>query len=69
MHTEILGLSELGPWRKSSFSNPDGNDCVEVAFNSAVVGLRDSKNPDGPRLSFEHSQWIAFIGRTTDAAS
>ncbi len=55
-------------WRKSSFSNPDGNDCVEVAFGEAVVGLRDSKNPEGPRLAFDHSRWLAFIGKAAEAA-
>lgn len=37
----------LGEWRKSSFS-PNGGNCVELAYAGAV---RDSKNPDGARLS------------------
>lgn len=32
-------------WRKSSFSAPE-NACVEVS----AAAIRDSKNPDGPRL-------------------
>jgi hypothetical protein len=47
-------------WRKSSFSNPNGNDCVEVAVGQVAVGLRDSKDPDGPKLTFDHSRWLAF---------
>ena len=32
-------------WRKSSYSDTQGNECVEVAALSGAVGLRDSKNP------------------------
>jgi hypothetical protein len=38
-------------WRKSSYSNGTGN-CVEVAHSSLLVGVRDSKNPSGPILTF-----------------
>lgn len=83
MNTKAYGQDGFGPWRKSSFSEPngnncvevawrkssfsgpDGNECVEVAFGSTVVGLRDSKNPSGPRLNFEHSRWLAFIADAT----
>ncbi|GAA3039865.1 DUF397 domain-containing protein [Kitasatospora sp. NPDC127116] len=39
-------------WRKSSYSNGDG-DCVEVAEGIAgMVPVRDSKDPHGPALRF-----------------
>lgn len=39
-------------WRKSSYSGSSGDNCVEVASSSPVILLRDSKNPDGPSLTF-----------------
>ncbi|WP_434740842.1 DUF397 domain-containing protein [Micromonospora sp. SH-82] len=48
-------------WRKSSRSG-NGNNCVEVADNLPdVVGLRDSKDPTGPALTFEPAAWSRFV--------
>lgn len=48
-------------WRKSSRSDQDGGNCVEVALASTVVGVRDSKNPGGPALIFPERAWVAFL--------
>lgn len=48
-------------WRKSSKSGPQ-QECVETA--ELVDGrwlVRDSKDPDGPRLTFTPGEWRAFI--------
>ncbi|WP_307845263.1 DUF397 domain-containing protein [Planomonospora sp. ID67723] len=35
----------------------------EVADNlPGVVAVRDSKNPDGPKLVFAPAEWRAFVG-------
>ncbi|QLQ38598.1 DUF397 domain-containing protein [Micromonospora robiginosa] len=48
-------------WRKSTRSGTQG-DCVEVAGNLAgVVGVRDSKDPAGPVLTFTPDAWCAFV--------
>lgn len=48
-------------WRKSTRSNSQG-DCVEVADNLVgVVGVRDSKDPDGPVLSVGPAAWASFV--------
>lgn len=48
-------------WHKSSYSSQNGN-CVEAARNlPGIVAVRDSKNPDGPKLVFSHGQWRAFL--------
>ncbi|GAA4511338.1 DUF397 domain-containing protein [Nonomuraea ferruginea] len=49
-------------WRKSSRSGDSGGQCVEVASNlPGVVAVRDSKNPDGPKLTFTPAEWKAFL--------
>jgi hypothetical protein len=49
-------------WFKSSYSNGDGGDCVEVAGNiPGVVPVRDSKSPDGPALVVAASAWTPFV--------
>lgn len=37
-------------WTKSSYSGGDNNDCVELAQVPGLVGVRDSKDPHGPKL-------------------
>lgn len=37
-------------WRRSSHSDNLGGNCVELAAKPEGVGVRDSKDPDGPRL-------------------
>ncbi|MET8003872.1 DUF397 domain-containing protein [Nonomuraea glycinis] len=49
-------------WRKATRSNGNGGACVEVARNiPGIVAVRDSKNPDGPALVFNHDEWNAFL--------
>jgi hypothetical protein len=48
-------------WHKSSYSSQDGN-CVEVACNlPGVVAIRDSKNPDGPKLIVSLDEWRTLV--------
>jgi hypothetical protein len=54
-------------WRKSRRSGSNGGQCVEVATNLAgTVAIRDSKDPDGPKLTVTPAQWQAFLGRLRD---
>ena len=39
-------------WRKSSYSGDNGGACVEVGTAGPAVAVRDSKDPEGPRLAF-----------------
>ncbi|MEV1154441.1 DUF397 domain-containing protein [Micromonospora chokoriensis] len=47
-------------WRTSTRSGGDG-DCVEVAGFAESVGVRDSKDRQGPVLTFTPSAWAAFV--------
>lgn len=49
-------------WHKSSHSGDNGGDCVEVAACPGTVHVRDSKDPEGPALSFTAEAWTAFVG-------
>lgn len=51
-------------WRRSSYSNQAGGDCVEVAdgLPGRLVPVRDSKVPYGPALVFGAGSWEAFVG-------
>lgn len=51
-------------WFKSSRSGPNCDNCVEVAFVPGAVGVRDSKNPTGPALTFGRGDWHTFVGGT-----
>jgi hypothetical protein len=49
-------------WRKSTRSGNGGSTCVEVAKNlPGVVGVRDSKDQQGPVLAFTPGAWRAFV--------
>lgn len=47
-------------WRKSTYSNADGN-CVEVAIRSGAVAVRDSKDCTGRVLTFGPMEWREFL--------
>jgi hypothetical protein len=59
LHAPVTGTET--EWIKSSYSTSDGPDCVEVATASAHILVRDSKNPDGPRLTLAPTAWTAFL--------
>ncbi|TYK49380.1 DUF397 domain-containing protein [Actinomadura decatromicini] len=40
----------IATWRKASYSSGNGGNCVELARLGNTIAIRDSKNPDGPKL-------------------
>jgi hypothetical protein len=59
MITPNLGAAE---WRKSSYSNGGDATCVEVSDSfPGITPVRDSKNPNGPALTFPAAGWGDFV--------
>ncbi|MFG2019445.1 DUF397 domain-containing protein [Actinomadura geliboluensis] len=48
-------------WRKSSHSGGNGGECIEVANLTGTIGIRDSKNPDGPKLLVARAEFVALL--------
>jgi hypothetical protein len=48
-------------WRKSSHSGAEGGACVEVAACPQAIHIRDSKDPQGPTLTFTPDAWASFL--------
>lgn len=53
-------------WRKSRYSSGNGGNCVEVALVGDTVAVRDSKDPNGPVLTFTRAEWAAFLAGAKD---
>ncbi|GAA2454770.1 DUF397 domain-containing protein [Streptomyces glaucus] len=61
-HTPSAEDFPTSVWRRSSHSSSgDGNDCVEIATAPGTVHVRDSKAPDGPRLTLTTAAWSRFV--------
>jgi hypothetical protein len=53
-------------WFKASASSDNGTGCVEVTLDVPnVVGLRDSKHPEGGAFAFTPGEWRAFLSSVT----
>lgn len=59
-HTVLRSCTQ---WRKSSYSFPDGEECVEMTTElTGWVGVRDTKlGADSPVLAFSSAQWRAMV--------
>ncbi|MBD0843502.1 DUF397 domain-containing protein [Streptomyces sp. TRM68416] len=54
-------------WFKSTYSGSGGGDCVEVAINSGMVHVRDSKDSMGQQLTFTGPAWKEFLATATES--
>jgi hypothetical protein len=50
-------------WRKSSYSGGQSGQCVEVARASGLVGVRDSKNPEGGHITMERAAFDDLLAK------
>ncbi|MGW3205442.1 DUF397 domain-containing protein [Streptomyces sp. NPDC001135] len=53
-------------WFKSSYSDGEGGECVEVATSPTTIHVRDSKQDPttAPTLTLPPAAWQAFLGLT-----
>ncbi|QDQ13764.1 DUF397 domain-containing protein [Streptomyces spectabilis] len=62
-----VNAPDLAPeeaWRKSSYSDGVPSNCIEIADltgQGGEVGVRDSKDPQGPALLLGLPAWRAFL--------
>jgi hypothetical protein len=49
-------------WRKSSYSNQQGGDCVEVGRTRSAVLVRDTRHRAQGHLRFSPAEFCAFLG-------
>jgi hypothetical protein len=65
-HGTSVDRLDSAVWHKSSYSGTQGN-CIEIAHDPAgFVTVRDSKNPDGPKLLIAAAEWRAFLNHLRD---
>ncbi|GGU71381.1 hypothetical protein GCM10010211_41220 [Streptomyces albospinus] len=58
----IRKASAPGGWRKSTYSDNQGADCLEVLDgHPRAVSVRDSKAPRGPVVVVPAEPWVAFV--------
>ncbi len=55
-----MNVTEPIEWRKSTHSDHQGGDCVELGRLSTTIAVRDSKNPNVPPLTFDHTTFRTF---------
>lgn len=56
----MMDLSRAA-WRKSSYSQGNNNNCVEVGRATAVVGVRDTKDRARGHIVVTRTAWAAFV--------
>jgi hypothetical protein len=49
-------------WFKSSYSDSEGANCIEIAAEPGMIHVRDSKDRQGPSLAFGAGAWGEFVG-------
>jgi hypothetical protein len=57
-----MGREITGAWRKSSYSDTNGN-CVETASGNGAIMVRDAKDQGGAVLSVPSGAWQTFTDK------
>ncbi|MFD3566150.1 DUF397 domain-containing protein [Streptomyces sp. NPDC058667] len=57
-----MNNTESLAWFKSSYSNTEGGECIEIAAGAGAVHVRDSKDVARPGLRVSQDAWAGFVG-------
>jgi hypothetical protein len=57
-----------GVWRKSTYSNQTGGECIECRTTQDHVLVRDSQHPAHGHLAFPGTEWAAFLHAVREGA-
>ncbi|MFD8297259.1 DUF397 domain-containing protein [Streptomyces bauhiniae] len=55
-----MSTTDESAWVKSSYSDAEGGNCVEVAVRPGAIHIRDSKDTRLTPLSVTPEAWAAF---------
>ena len=47
-------------WRKSTYSDANGGQCLETTSNHGLIMVRDTTNRDGGTLTVDAQAWQQF---------
>ncbi|OIJ96744.1 DUF397 domain-containing protein [Streptomyces sp. MUSC 14] len=65
----IWNAASLAGWRKSTYSSPNADNCLEVLdHHPSGVPVRDSKRPEGPALLVAEPAWALFVAAVRGGA-
>lgn len=53
----------MDDWRKSTYSDGNGGQCVEAASGKDAVMVRDTTDRNGGMLAFSAETWQTFVTR------
>ena len=53
----------MGDWRKSTYSDATGGNCVETASGNGAILVRDTTNRAGTTLTVPAAAWQHFLTR------
>ncbi|WP_063278458.1 DUF397 domain-containing protein [Streptomyces roseifaciens] len=48
-------------WFKSSYSDEEGDNCIEIANGPRGIHIRDSKQRSGPQIAVGAPAWAGFL--------
>lgn len=60
INTRMPSAPTAADWRKSSYCT-SSSSCVEISQSPSGTAMRDTKDPDGPQLSFDTTSWAQFV--------